>query len=379
MKDVTTHRLSYMAQATFWIAVLGILIGFFWLFKDVLAPFLIGFLVAYLLNPFIRKLQAGKISRKAATLGLLSAFFLTVFIVFAVISPIVIREIADFANTLPETLRQLWAQMQPTVNRLQAMAGVSYSSSLADTIEPFIGQATDTSKQVIQGIFSGGMAVINLTLTIFITPVVAYFLMKDWPHITNWIESLMPREHEKELHSLWRQIDRKIAGFIRGQLLVCVVLGVGYAIALTIAGLKYGFVIGLLSGLLSIIPFVGSAFGFITAIIMAWVQMGEISYVVIIAAIFLIGQFLEGNFISPKLVGNSVGMHPLWVLFSVMAGGAVLGILGMLIAVPVAATIGVLSAFFIQKYRKSNFYEAKGDSGSKSKGKAKPKKKSKKA
>lgn len=357
MRQATANRLGLMAQATFWFTIFLIICGVLWLFKDVLAPFFIGFIIAYLLNPLIRKLQTDKFSRKAATLVILSTFFITVIVLVAAIAPIATRELTEFAKDFPGYLNDLWAQIQPTVNRVQAFLGLNYTGSFADTVQPFLGQASETGKGLIQRVFSGGIAFIDFTVTFFVTPIVAYFLMKDWPKITKWVDDLMPKNHENDLSQIFKSIDQKLAGFIRGQLTVCFVLGVAYAVALTIAGLKYGFLIGLLSGLLSIIPFVGSVVGLTAAVIVAWFQAGEMSYVAIIAAIFLIGQFLEGNFLSPKLVGDSVGMHPLWVLFSVMAGGTVFGIAGMILAVPVAAIAGVLISFFIGIYRKSAFYK----------------------
>ncbi len=155
---------------------------------------------------------------------------------------------------------------------------------------------------------------------------------------------------------LLKQIDQKLSGFVRGQISVAVMLGVAYAIALTIAGLKYGFMIGLMSGLLSVIPMVGSAVGLIVSVAVAWFQAGDIVFVGIIAAIFIAGQVIEGNFLTPKLVGDSVGLHPLWVFFALLAGGSLLGILGMFLAVPVAAVIGVLLSFAIYKYKQSAYY-----------------------
>lgn len=156
---------------------------------------------------------------------------------------------------------------------------------------------------------------------------------------------------------LMKQIDEKLSGFVRGQITVAVVLGVAYAVMLTLAGLKYGFLIGLMSGLLSVIPMVGSAVGLVVSVAVAWFQAGEPTFVLLIAGIFIGGQVIEGNFLTPKLVGDSVGLHPLWVFFALLAGGSLLGILGMFLAVPVAAVIGVLLAFVLQKYKQSAYYQ----------------------
>ncbi|MAQ71503.1 MAG: AI-2E family transporter [Alphaproteobacteria bacterium] len=371
MKGKQAQRLSWMAQAVFWFSILVILCAFLYVFRTVLAPFFLGFIIAYLLNPLIRRLNKNNFSRKSATLFILTTFFAVVALIFAVVVPLLAREMAAFASALPRYIDNLWAMATPYVSDLQDYFGIRDKQDLAEKLNPVMGPASDTGKNILTGVFSGGLAVIDFTVTIFITPIVAFFLMKDWPKLTKWVDDLMPQDHENEVHGILKQIDKKLAGFVRGQLLVCLVLGVGYAIALMIAGLNYGFFIGLMAGALSIIPFVGSTIGLLVALLVAWFQVGTFAYVAIIAAIFLFGQFLEGNFLSPKLVGDSVGMHPLWVLFSVMAGGAIFGILGMLLAVPVAAIVGVLMGAAIIRYKNSAFYRDTGQNDSAKKNKTK--------
>ena len=166
----------------------------------------------------------------------------------------------------------------------------------------------------------------------------------------------MPRDHKKTIKRLLGEMDLKLAGFVRGQISVAVMLGVVYAIALSLAGLKYGFLIGIISGLLSIIPMVGSTVGLIASVTVAWFQAGDITFVAMIGGIFIVGQLIEGNIITPKLVGDSVGLHPLWVFFALLAGGSLFGIVGMLLAVPVAAVAGVLIGFGLDRYKKSQYF-----------------------
>ncbi|HEY8190325.1 MAG TPA: AI-2E family transporter, partial [Micavibrio sp.] len=189
-----------------------------------------------------------------------------------------------------------------------------------------------------------------------ITPIVAFFMMEEWVRITKWIDDMIPRDSYRTIRDLLTQMDRKVSGFVRGQVTISCVLAIAYAIALSIAGLKFGFLIGLMAGILSIVPMVGSMIGLVVAVLVAWLQSHEWSYVGIIAAIFLVGQFLEGNIITPRIMGKSVGLHPLWILFSLLAGGALFGIVGMILAVPVAAIIGVLAAFAIDRYKSSSYY-----------------------
>ncbi len=346
-----------MSRTLFWLFIASLFVAFLWMFNNVLLPFILGFAVAYLLNPIIYKLEKWNINRKPASIIILSSFFLLLAIVIAVVSPILVREMGAFAEELPNYIDQIQASAQPLVNSLQAQFGLYSNEDLIEKIQPYMGKAAETSAGFLKTVVSGGVAIFDFTLALFLTPIVAFFLMNEWPKITAWIYDIMPRDHEKTLKGLLAEIDQKLSGFIRGQLSVCAVLGVLYAVALMIAGLKYGFFIGLMAGALSIIPLVGSIVGLIVSVMVAWFQSGDIVYVSIIAVIFFAGQIIEGNFLTPKLVGDSVGLHPLWVLFSLMAGGAVLGILGMLIAVPVAAVAGVLLSFFIWKYKNSSFYK----------------------
>jgi len=181
----------------------------------------------------------------------------------------------------------------------------------------------------------------------------------EWVHMARWAEGLMPRDHKKSIKKLLTQIDQKLSGFVRGQISVAVMLGVVYAIALSIIGLKYGFLIGITSGLLSIIPMVGSTVGLIISVAVAWFQAGELTFVALVGGIFIAGQIIEGNILTPKLVGESVGLHPLWVFFALLAGGSLFGVLGMLLAVPVAAVAGVLIGFGIERYKKSPYFRGK--------------------
>ena len=267
--------------------------------------------------------------------------------------------------------------LEPHMQRVSEVLGQENGADLKALLSKHSGSVAQVTKQLLQGMLAGGQAVLDMISVLVFTPIIAYFMMKEWMHITAWVEDLLPQQQKNTILDLLKQIDVKISGFVRGQISVAVILGLSYAIALTTAGLKYGFLIGLASGLLSIIPMVGSAFGLVISVAVAWFQTGDLTFVAIIAAIFLIGQIIEGNILSPKIVGESVGMHPLWVFFALLAGGSLFGILGMLLAVPVAAVAGVLLAFAITQYKTSPYY---GQSKEPEKQPAKkPKKSSKKS
>ncbi len=343
----------------FWLATLAALLTFVFIFKSILTPFVLGTVIAYLLNPVVNKMTQFKISRFVAISTLLFVFFLctTLIIVFAI--PPLYREAVSFAGDVPDYLDKLIALVEPYIVLAQQKMGADYSGDIETLVKDNAGKMLQISGGVAGGIALGGQAVVGTLTTIVLTPLVAFFMLREWPNILKWFDDLIPRKHEKTVNGLTNDMDTKISGFIRGQITVAFFLGVIYAIALTIAGLNYGFLIGISAGVLSIIPLVGSMVGLVVSVAVAWFQMGDWEFVGIIAAIFIVGQIVEGNFLTPKLVGDSVGLHPLWVLFSLIAGGSLFGIVGMLLAVPVTAVIGVLLKFGISEYKKSVLYTDK--------------------
>jgi len=348
-------------QIYFWLATLAAFIGFVYIFKSVLMPFVLGLIIAYLLNPLVKAFGRIKINRGVAALIILLVFFTVLTISIALVAPTLYRQSLDFINALPGYAQSLWGMVQPFVNQMSYRLGLGNAGDVdvSEILTQNSEATADIAKNLVGKIAAGGQAIIStLTATIF-TPIVAYFVMKEWVRITDWVEDLLPRKNEETIMDLIYKIDKKISGFIRGQISVAVILGIAYAIALTIAGLKYGALIGLVAGLLCIIPMVGSTIGLVVSVVVAYFQSGDPMYVLIIAGIFLGGQLIEGNILSPKIVGDSVGMHPLWVFFALIAGGALFGIVGMLIAVPVAAAVGVLMSFGIQRYKESSLYKGR--------------------
>jgi len=282
------------------------------LFKSVLLPFVIGIAVAYLLNPIVTKIGDVGISRAPAAMMILGGFLIITVLFIGIISPIIYRELVDFSKELPEYIESFWAMLSPYSARLDQYIGGGTEGSLEALLKDNAGSAANAAKFIVQKIAAGGQAVMDVISVAIFMPIVAYFMMAEWPAVTKWVRGLMPRHSEDVIMDLLSQIDTKIAGFVRGQISVAVILGVSYAVMLSIAGLKYGFLIGLMSGVISVIPMVGSVVGLVVSITVAWFQHGDIMFVGIIAAIFIGGQIIEGNFLTPKLVGDSVGLHPLW-------------------------------------------------------------------
>ncbi len=341
----------------FWSFVTVFFVGAVFLLKAVLLPFVVGIVVAYMLNPAVGKLGKIGISREPASLLILSGFLVVILAVIAIISPFLVRELSYFIKDVPGYVEEIKKLVLPFQKLLE-----KYSGSEMENLD-FKGFLIDNSKTTtsIAGVLAdklaaGGKTIIDIISFLFFMPIVAYFMMKEWPSILRWAKDLIPHHAKDDVMDLLKQIDNKLSGFIRGQISVALFLALAYAIALTLAGLKYGLLIGIMSGLISVIPMVGSSIGLIVSVAVAWFQTEEWPYVLMIGGIFIGGQLIEGNILTPKLVGDSVGLHPLWVFFSLLAGGSLLGILGIFLAVPVAAIIGVLLSFVLYKYRQSDYH-----------------------
>ncbi len=345
----------------FWLGAFGLFLGFVFVFKGILLPFILGFAVAYLLNPAVGFLSRIRLARGPAALFILFAFLLFSAALFAAITPVVYQQVIDLSRDVPGDIEAAVDWLEPRLREILALAGIQSPADMKALASQYAAPAFDIANfsagYLIKGLAAGGHAVANLLSIVVIMPVVAYFMMKEWPAIMRHVKDLLPRTKEAEIMRILKEIDQKLAGFIRGQLTVMLILGIGYALALSLAGLKYGFLIGLGAGLLSIIPLVGSTVGLLIGVLVAWAQTsGDWGFVAIIAGIFLVGQIIEGNFLTPKLMGDSIGLHPLWIFFALMAGGSLMGFVGILIAVPVAAVLSVLIAFAVRQYRASPYY-----------------------
>jgi predicted PurR-regulated permease PerM len=350
--DIGIH---FRNKILFWSLGFLAFIGFVWLFNDILLPFVLGIAVAYLLNPLVKLMGRAGFNRLAATLIILASFLLVTLAGLALTIPLLYREIMELAEDLPGMIDKLQDMVEPYQNHIQSLLGKGGEdalSMLGKNSEGALGAGT----ALLSSLKTGGAAVTSFVTVLIVAPIVAFFMMLEWPKILDWGKDLLPRQHMDTILDLVKKIDKKLAGFVRGQFTVAVLLGLIYAVALSLAGLRYGFLIGIFAGIFSIIPMVGSTLGLLVSVLVAYLQTGDMMYVALIGGIFITGQIVEGNFLTPKLVGDSVGLHPLWVFFALMAGGALFGIVGMLIAVPVAAVFSVIIAFLLQQYKKSQYY-----------------------
>ncbi|QIG50722.1 AI-2E family transporter [Nordella sp. HKS 07] len=344
-------------QVTFWAVALAVVILALWLLGDIMLPFIAGLVLAYFLDPVADALERLGMPRLAATLFILISSIVVIVVLLLLLLPVLGDQIARFSSNLPGyvlALVKLFDELAPLwLKEMLASSGTNLPASLSD----LAGKAAGWIGAILTSILSGSLALVNVLSLLVVTPIVAFYMLNDWDRMVEKVDGWLPREHLETIRALARQMDEAMAGFIRGQGTVCLLLGVFYAVALSFAGLNFGLLIGLGAGLLSFIPYVGSIVGGVLAIGMALIQFWpDWVSIIMIVAIFAFGQFVEGNFLSPNLVGNRIGLHPVWLMFALFAFGYFFGFVGLLLAVPLAAAAGVLVRFALQQYLKSSYY-----------------------
>jgi predicted PurR-regulated permease PerM len=340
-------------QATYWGLAAAVFFAALWGLGNVLLPFIVGGAIAYFLDPVADRLERSGLSRTAATAAI-SILALVAFGLLAIlVVPTLVRQFGDLINAAPD----IFYKLQDVLTRRFPQV-MDEDSVVRDSLVALGHTIQARGAELIGGIVSSAISVINAVVFLVVVPVVAFYLLLDWDHLVARIDALLPRDHRDPIRAIARDIDRVLAGFVRGQVSVCLILGSFYAVALMLAGLQFGLVVGALAGLLTFIPYVGALIGGALAIGLALFQFwGDWLQIAIVTGIFAIGQFLEGNIITPRLVGKSVGLHPVWLIFALSAFGALFGFVGMLVAVPLAAAIGVLVRFSIARYTQSRLYK----------------------
>ena len=348
--------MSPAKQFRYWLGALLFLVVALYLLRSILLPFVAGMAIAYFFDPAADKLEKWGCSRTVATCIITLLFVMLSAAIMLLLFPLLQGQIGELIFALPAIGQFLWEQLQALLATVQAKLPPEYAERLRTMIGEYASGVVGSIGSVVAGIVSGSLALFNLLSLIFITPIVAFYLLRDWDQMMAKVDTWLPRQHAETIRGLLSEIDRTISGFVRGQALVCLALGAFYAIALTIAGLKFGLIVGLAAGLISFVPYLGALVGFVVSIALAVTQFSEWTDVAIIVAIFIVGQAIEGNVLQPKLVGDRVGLHAVWIIFALLAGGALLGFVGLLLAIPLAAAIGVLIRFAFSRYLVSRLY-----------------------
>jgi predicted PurR-regulated permease PerM len=342
----------------FWLLLLAALMGFLWLFKPVLLPFLAGIAIAYFLEPLVSKLEERKVPRWAGALIVLTGFLLILVVIVLLLWPLLNHQFVALLNSLPEYIGNIREHYLPWAQDWLARFSPEDVDKIRDAATQSAGDVAAWLSQTAKNIVSGGFALVDAVALSILTPVTAFHVLRDWEKLTKTIDQLIPKKHYKVVREQMHQIDETLSGFMRGQAIVCVILGIVYSSGLMLNGLKYGFTVGVIAGVLTIIPYVGTVFGWATSVILACVQFdGDWLRIGGVIAVFAVGHFFEAYVLTPRLVGHRVKLHPVWILFALIAGVKLMGFMGVLIAVPTAAVIGVLVRFGVQQYKASQLYK----------------------
>ncbi len=344
-------------QVMFWVAAFVFLMFALWMLSEILLPFIMGLAIAFLLTPVADRLERLGINRAVGALLLIALVVFAFVLVVLLIAPILGGQLSSFIDNIPRYVARVQTLItDPGRPWLQKLIGEGMNVD-TKSVGEFVTQGAGWLTAFLRSLWSGGRSLISLFSLIVITPVVAFYLIYDWHEMIGSVDSWVPVHQRGTVRRLARETDVAIAGFVRGQTAVCLILGSFYAVALTLTGLNFGLLIGLVSGIITFIPYVGSMTGLVVAVGVAVAQFWPAwTSIVTVAVIFLVGQFVEANVLSPKLVGESVGIHPVWLIFALLAFGYLLGFVGLLIAVPLAATIGVLVRFALRRYLDSSLY-----------------------
>ena len=327
--------------------------------SNILLPFIVGIILAYFLDPIVQKLEKKGFNRVTATLLVLLFFtsFITIFIYS--FGPILYHQLIAFISNIPNYLAILNDSIQPHINTIYSKFGHNVTENQNLFLKEVSEYSLKISKNIVTNIWNSSIALINLLSLVVITPIVTFYLLRDWKILLNNLISYIPKKHVKEVTTQFTNIDNVLSAYIRGQTNVCLILGIFYASALSLLDLNSGFLIGFLTGIFAFIPYFGVFIGMFIAIVISFLQYDNYLMTMLVIAIFLIGQFIEGNFITPKLVGKKVGIHPVLIIFALLAGASLFGFLGILFAIPFIAVLGVIARFAASKYLKSNLYLSK--------------------
>lgn len=339
-----------------WIGVGLVFFGILYLLQGILMPFLTGLLVAYAMNPAVRRLETWGIPRNFGTGLIILSFFLLIGLLLFIAIPFIQTELLRLAARVPQYGARVVSAFQPLLDEAALYIQPQDIERLREHVSSYLAGIITGGINLIAGILKSGIALANILSLIVITPLVSFYLLRDWNKIIQTLDSWLPRPYEPTLRRLFTDMNTTIGGFARGQALVCLTVGLYYCIALTVINLDFGFVVGIVIGVIAFIPYVGALIGFMFSMGIALAQFSDWTSIGIVAGVFAIGQTLEGYLLIPYFVGDRIGLHPVWILFALLAGGVLYGFIGILFALPVSAAIGVLVRYILNIYFKSAYY-----------------------
>jgi len=339
-----------------WLAIVAAFAVVVYGLSGVLLPFVAGMVAAYFLDPIAGRLGRLGLSRSLSTVLITFSFFLFIGAAGVFLLPLIESQISGFIEHIPEYRHSLQARFGPVVEQWMHHLSPADLERLQTALGEHAGAVAQWVVGILAQLLKGGVALVNVLSLLFIMPIVTFYMLRDWDELVAKVDGWLPRTQAGIIRARMVEIDQILSAFVRGQAMVCATLGTYYGVALSVAGVDLGLVIGLTAGLLSFVPYLGMLTGLTVALVMAFAQTGDWPLPAIVGAIFAVGHLTESNVLTPKLVGDRIGLHPLWVMFALMAGGALAGIVGLLLAVPVAAIVGVILRYATARYLESPLY-----------------------
>jgi predicted PurR-regulated permease PerM len=342
-------------------AITAVIVYLIWLLAPVLMPFAVAAMLAYLGDPLADRLERLGLNRMWAATIVFVVIMVAVVGVLLLLIPLIARQVENLINNLPRygdwAQNTVWPWLQA---RLHLDPHTFDSDRLLTAIKEHMASIGGVATAVLGKVSRSGLGIAMWLTNLVLIPVVAFYLLRDWDRLVAKVDGMLPRSIQPTIAHLASESDKILGAFVRGQLLVMLALGVFYGAGLGVVGLTVGPLIGMVAGLLSFVPYLGFIIGFVAAIIAALVQYGDWMHVLLVCGVFVIGQLLEGYVLVPKLVGDKIGLHPVAVMFAVLAGGYLFGFLGVLLALPAASVIMVLLRYLIERYRMSELYNEAG-------------------
>jgi predicted PurR-regulated permease PerM len=341
----------------FWIGVAVLFVFVLGLLQSILMPFVAALIIAFILAPAVAWLERWGIGRTLASLAVLVVFLVGVALVFILLVPVIQNQIVTLIGKVPSFVTFLQTQFGNLMGLLEEKLPADQVQKLQDMVGGKLGEALSWLGTLLQGLITSSFALLNIVSLVVVTPIVAFLVLRDWEKLVALIDDYLPRQSLATVREQAKIVSDMLVGFIHGQALVCLVLAIYYGTALSFAGLDSGLSLGLLIGVLAIIPIIGGVTGFVLSLGLAASQYGTWREIIIVCIIFGVGQTVEGNFLTPKLVGDRINLHPIWVMFALFAGVTLFGFVGLIFAVPMAAVVGVVIRFSLSRYRRSAFYD----------------------
>jgi len=353
--------MTVQRQAKLWLILLAVSLLVLWLLSTILLPFVLGMAIGYFLDPVADRMERWGLSRTVSAAVIIVGFFIIVTLGFVLLLPTVIEQVVGLVARMPEYFSALFDLGRSLWERALSVLDPIEVNQLKAPLASAVQRVAELMASFLNGVFDRSLKIVNVLTLLSITPLVAYYLLRDWPKVVETVDGWLPLEHADTIRAQAREIDRVLAGYVRGVATVCLTLAAFYAVTLSIVGLNFGLTIGLIAGAISFIPYVGTFVGLVTSVGVAALQFWPDQIMVaVVLGVFMAGQVLTDYVLTPRLVGDRIGLHPLWVIFGLFAGGALFGFVGILLAMPVCAAIGVLMRFAIGQYKESELYRGSG-------------------